>query len=405
MKDEPTGAHNYQILLSRFTSSGQWDRVLETAREWLSHDPEETAAHMGAAQALINLKRYADAERHLTRVVAANPDNDVAHRFMANIHFNQNRFKAADESIQRALSLDPNDAHNWFYLAWMAYKQGDPASARKYAEKSRELAPRNADIINLLALCNSRDPAQKGRTLEEYRKALELEPENAQVHNNIGVYQLNVGKNYADAEACFRRALFFNPALKVARSNLFIAIKHRDRVYRLLCAPRDGIYKMAAFMRARRKDGWFLYLGLTLLWILLFRFALGVLILWFALVWPMLKTYEYLTVGDIRAQAGEIGARRGGLFGYRQWPLRLRLSILALLLLFFWGAIALFAVGAQAGKLSDNGQALLGLLMFAGVMVFICIWIYAKAKRMKAAFWARRRAKKVEHLLESESGE
>src|SRR5271156_6480490 len=31
------------------------------------------------------------------------------------------------------------------------------------------------------------------------------------------------------------------------------------------------------------------------------------LVLWFALVWPLTRVYEYLTIGDIRAQTGELG--------------------------------------------------------------------------------------------------
>ena len=53
---------NYAILLSRFSSSGQWDRVLDTAREWLSLNPENIPAHLAAGQALNNLDRHAEAE-------------------------------------------------------------------------------------------------------------------------------------------------------------------------------------------------------------------------------------------------------------------------------------------------------------------------------------------------------
>ncbi len=61
------------MLILRFSGSGQWDRMLETAREWLAGDPESVRAHMAAGQALLNLKRYAEAESHLRRGLASEP--------------------------------------------------------------------------------------------------------------------------------------------------------------------------------------------------------------------------------------------------------------------------------------------------------------------------------------------
>ena len=404
MKNQGADFPNYQILISRFTSSSQWDRALETAREWLARDPENTRAHFTAAQALINLKRYSDAEPHLARVLAGNPENDTAHRFMSIVQFHQKKFSAADESIHKALSLDPNDAYHWYHLAWMAHKQGDAASAMKYAEKARQLSPRNPDVINLLALCTPNDPANNARILQQYHEALEIEPENPEVHNNIGVYRLDVEKNYATAEECFRRALFFDPSLKVARTNLFVALKHRDTVYRVLCWPKDFIFSIFAFIRERRRQSIWLYLLILPLWILAFRFVLGGLALWFMVVWPMVKAYEYLTIGDIRARAGEIGAKRGGVLGYRRWPLRLRLALFGALLISFWGGMAFLGRQNEVFNSGENGQAWLGFIIFAGLLILLAFWLRAKWRKGQIRFHTRRRTKQIDRLLEPETG-
>ena len=62
---------NYRVLTARFASSSQWERTLETAREWLSVEPENTEAHMAAGQALVYLDRHSEAERHIAMVLAA----------------------------------------------------------------------------------------------------------------------------------------------------------------------------------------------------------------------------------------------------------------------------------------------------------------------------------------------
>src|SRR5215813_4796359 len=121
---------NYKNLISRFVSSGQWESTLETARQWLSVEPENINAHYAAGRTLVTLNRYVEAEPHVTRVLAESPDHIDAHRLMAVIHSTAGRFKAADESIQKAISLDPTEGGSWYELARMCYSHGNQASAK-----------------------------------------------------------------------------------------------------------------------------------------------------------------------------------------------------------------------------------------------------------------------------------
>lgn len=392
MSHQGKDIQNHRILLSRFISSRQWDRALETAREWLAAEPENPRAHFAAGQSLINLKRYPEAEPHLAKTLASEPENATAHRFMSIVLFHRQRFKAADEAIQKALSLDPNDAYNWYHLAWMLYKHGRLVLARTYAEKARALAPRDSDIVNLLALCTPKNEESNWLRRRQYEEALALEPENSQVHNNLGVYYLESEKDYAQAEACFRRALFFDPALQVSRANLFITLKHRDTVYRVLCAPRDFICQVLGLARRHR----LLYFVTLPLWLIAIRFLLGGLALWFLLVWPTLKVYEYLTIGDIRAQAGELGARRGGFLGYRRWPLRTRLAIFILVLVVFWGGLA-----GLAWRDPAHASVVLGLAIAAGLLIWLALWLRAKWKQGFFKYRPRHSTRRMEKLLQS----
>jgi tetratricopeptide (TPR) repeat protein len=397
-----SNAPNYRILISRFSASGQWDRVLETARDWVAADPENARAHLAAGQALLNLKRYPEADPFLRRALAGEPQNSVAHRFISIAHFHGGRFKEADEAIQKAISLSPEDHYNWYHLAWMFYRQGDRLSARKYAERARQLAPRDADVVNLLALCAPSGGAASEQKLRQYEAALELDPENAEVHNNIGAYHLNVTRDFVAAEECFRRALFFDPALKTARANLFLAVKHRDRVYQVICVPRDGLLQGFSMMRRARKKGFLVYLLLLPVWILAFRFLLAALILWCLLIWPMGKVYEFLTIGDIRAQAGEVGSRRGGFLGYRRWPVRVRLSIFAVCLVSFWAAVAgAVFYGRSSAETEDTADLIGGLLIAGVIMFFVFLGLRRMVRESRVKSLARKRARRMAGILET----
>ncbi len=394
MSNPGTNTPDFQVLANRFAASGQWERALETARDWLNAEPANELAHLVAGQSLVNLKRHAEAEPHVNRALACNPENDFAHRLASMIHFDARRFKAADEAIHRAISLDPEDAFHWYHLAWMSYEQGDRVSAAKFAEKARKLAPRDADIANLLALCAADHAATPAQTLRRYHEALELDPENSSIHNNIGVYHLNVTRDYAAAEECFRRALFFDPSCRIARPNLFLTIKHRDLLYRALCAPKDLLVGAASLASRARKQSILVYLLLLPLWIFMFRFVLGGLLLWCLFIWPLVKVYEYLTLGDLLSKAGEVGARRGGLLGYRRWPLKLRLGIFAASLLAFWGGVAWLWTFPE-------GKSLFGAVLGIGILVALITWLVKSMKGSRAQAHARRRSRRMADLLEN----
>jgi tetratricopeptide (TPR) repeat protein len=402
MSSEATSGPDYGILTHRFLSSKQWDRALSAAHEWLGKEPENLHAHRVAAQSLINLNREPEAQSHLERVLAGNPEDDFAHRLMSITQFEQGRFKAADDSIRKAISLDPNDAFHWHHLARMSYNQGDRTTARKCAEKARALNPRNADILNLLILCEPDGAANVQVKILRYQQALELDPENANLHNNMGAQYLDGLKDYAQAEACFRRALFIDPSSKMFRGNLFIAMKHRDLVYRILCAPKDFLLMIFGVFGDLRQKSWLLYFLLIPIWLVMFRFALGGLILWFALVWPLTKVYEYLTIGDLKAKAGEVGARRGGVLGYRKWSLQFRLSLFGIFLVSFWGMVAwLFLANSDSKPGNPNRfYELIGILIFFAALAFLIYWIRRVIRSHRATHAARHRAMQVAAILE-----
>ncbi|MDR3459746.1 MAG: tetratricopeptide repeat protein [Verrucomicrobiae bacterium] len=398
MNSEGTDAPDYGVLTQRFISSKQWDRALSAAREWLGKEPENVRAHRAAAQSLVNLERHAEARTHLEKVLAGKPNDGFAHRLMSMVHFQEKRFKQADESIQRAIAIDPQDAFHWHHLARMSYQQGDSVTARKSAEKARELNPRDPDILNLVILCEPNSPDMVPRKIRRYEEALALDPENAYLHNNIGVQYLAL-KDQAKAEECFRRALFFNPSVKLFQRNLLITVKQRDAFYRALCAPKDMLFKLlGGFARVGRRNI-LLYLLMIPVWLIAFRFILTGLALWFTLVWPLTKVYEYLTIGDIRAQAGELGARRGGLFGYRKWSVNVRLSLFAVILVLFWGGLV-FAVMNNAGLPSRDDAVVLYVVLFA-IIIFLlaAAWLRAKLKQRVRAAAARKRARRFENIL------
>jgi len=326
-------AQQFGTMLRRLLESRQWDRALEVAREWLSQDPENPDAHLAAGHALVNLQQYPAAEVHVAKALAARPNHGFALRLASIACFHQQKMAKADEHIQRAIELQPNDPMHWYQLALMRYRQGLLEAAEKHAKRALELQPENADTINLIAICQRGNP--RGQ-LAQYLRALEIDPENGVVHTNLGAYYLNSAHDHAAAEASFRRALQCDPTNRAAQQNLFAVLRLRDPMYRVLTWPRALLRRASWGGRDRTAMA---RIALLLLWLILGRYFMALFAIWLMLVWPVVKAYETLTVGDIRAKAGVAGARRGGWQGFHRWPLAARLAIFALLVLSFWGGL------------------------------------------------------------------
>jgi Flp pilus assembly protein TadD len=389
MRGSTAGVPDFQVLLSRLISSGQWDRAWEFAQEWLCAEPENWRAHLAAGQAAIRLKRYAQARPHIDRVLAIDPDNSFAHRLLSILQFNAGQFGPADESIRKAISLAPNDPSHWYHLAWMCHRQGSLAAARSCLEKARELSPNDPDIINLQALCEPDSPKAAERKFQHYRQALELNAQNADVHNNLGVHYLDVEKDLQAAEACFRRSLSLNPASVTARKNLFLTLKRRDPVFRTLHAPWDLLNRGLLLFRKSRGRYFLLFLLILPIWVFAAPYVMGAAALWFLFFWPLVKVYERLTLGDLRAKVGEIGARKG-LLGYHRWPLRVRLGIFSAFLVTFWGGMAY-----ACWRWPDVFKVAVVLL----VLGFCLYSVRLAVKRSRVEAHGKKRAKIVQSLL------
>jgi hypothetical protein len=111
----------------------------------------------------------------------------------------------------------------------------------------------------------------------------------------------------------------------------------------------------------------------------------------------MTRYYEYLAIGDLRSEAGEIGARRGGFLGYRGWPRWLRLTLFTAGLGGFWFGV-LRRIFTEDGDGGGNGRA--GLVVISLVVAAV---LALKMVEVSRRFEGRLRSWRRERLLKTMS--
>lgn len=378
-----TARERYATLLWRLSSSSQWERSLAVARDWLAEEPDSVDAHQHAAHALVNLERYPEAYEHARKALTGDPHRPFLHRLASVACFGRSDQRGADHHVAEAIRLNPHDAMNWYHLARMRYRFGAHEAAARHARHALELAPHNADIVNLLALCEGADPAQR---YARYQHALALDPENAIVHNNLGVHHLNVDRDADAAAGWFRRALLHDPADRDAQRNLILALRLRDPFYRFLQFPRRfiGGFGMS------RAHGWSGNAGRLLLLMYCGNVVLLVYGLWLLFGLPFFKGYEALTLPDIREQAGVVGARRGGVFGFWRWPRAVRVALLVV----GYAAVCAGGYWLAVRWVPGGSAAVWHSLLIAGfataVLVLVSRALYRWSKQLRRWYVTRR---------------
>ena len=375
-----TPRERFATLLWRLIGSQQWDRALGVARDWLAEEPDCVEAHQPAAQSLVNLDRFPEAHDHAQRALAGAPHRAFLHRLASIACFHQGYKRPARHHAAEAIRLEPNDAMNWYHLGRMHYQDGQNALGAQHARHARELAPHNADILNLLALCEADGPLPRIRL---YEQALALDPENAVVHNNVGVHHLNHAQSaadYARAAGFFRRALEIDPTDAQARRNLRTTLREGDPVYRFLRWPRRFFDRIT--LRIGR--AWLQVFYALLVWAV-FNYAMLIAYgAWLVFGQPLLRSYEWLTEPDVRAQTGELGARRRDPF--RRGPRWARVGGL-----FVGYAGTLAVLWSFLSRVDwEQHSAWLGALMAIAVIEILGHWLYEGGKFARRRFLAWR---------------
>jgi tetratricopeptide (TPR) repeat protein len=236
---------------------------------------------------LIKQKRYAEAERMLKELVAADstdvqclallaevnllqdrldvarnivsnaigiaPDEPVLFYIKSRIAMEEEKYQDAEQDIRQALALEPGDADYVALLAHINVTRKQYQEGLDIANKALEI-----DAENLLAL-NTRSTAllKLNRSQESFNTiegALREAPNNAYTHANYGWGLLEKGDRKKALEH-FREALKSDPNFKYAQSGMVEALKASNPIYRLFL-------KYAFWMsNLTSKYQWFVIIG------------------------------------------------------------------------------------------------------------------------------------------------
>lgn len=124
------------------------------------------------------------------------------------------RFPLAEHKLLRAINADEKFVPAYVNLAIVSQKLGKTGEARQFAQKARELAPRDPRVIALLGNLLAQNQDLAG-AIDTYREGIKTNPDDAMLTYNLAV-SLMKRQNYEEAILYFSKASELAPGSEIA---------------------------------------------------------------------------------------------------------------------------------------------------------------------------------------------
>jgi Flp pilus assembly protein TadD len=203
------------------------DEAIAQLRRALELRPKFPQAMSNLGGALAKKEQFGAAERLIRSALRLDPQLADAHGNLANVLMHRGQRAAAMKHFKRALALAPNKVTHRMNMGWAFELSGDHVLAIRQFELVLAGQPRHVGALRVIGRLMVRHRRPK-EAIPYYRRAIALRPDDAELHNDLGV-ALALSGGLAQAIRHFRMALKLSPTHAKARDNLTRALARTGR--------------------------------------------------------------------------------------------------------------------------------------------------------------------------------
>lgn len=291
---DPANADAHYILGSTYLLQDKPDEAVAPLQEAVRLRPDFVEALQALGQALMGQEAWQDALAVYERLANLTPQDASVYLALGDAHSRLGHLEDAAAAYQQAVEVEPN-AMAYVLLGLMKVQMGDTEGAIAAYQQALALEPDNPSAHQSLGnayqmLGRNEDAAGEYRkaiaqnetaflqvqlgtalgrlgradeALAALQRALELDPQAAEAHNQMGIVYANQG-NLAEAEAAYRAAIdldganplyYFSLAQMAYRQcSLSTAVQAQSQAVAL--TPETGDYKiyLAALYEAQGRN-------------------------------------------------------------------------------------------------------------------------------------------------------
>ncbi len=195
-----------------YSAQGNYEASVASFETANSTRPGSSNALIDLSIAYFHLGQFAKGVEPLQRVIAGDAKNAAAHHMLGKTYFMMGEFDKAGRELEETLRLTPGDYDAEYTLGLAFLKRKDVAKAKELYERMAErLGSRPA--LRVLIGRAYRETGFLPESIEEFKKAIALDPKFPRVHYYLGLTYLykDGAARIPDAMEEFRIELAANP--------------------------------------------------------------------------------------------------------------------------------------------------------------------------------------------------
>lgn len=236
-------AEAYARLGKVLLAGGEYQKAIKAIDRAVAYGNVSEAVLIDLAAACFNAQQYEKAIEPLKKALTANFRSAPARHLLGKTHFMLRQFDRAVIELEVALKLAPADFDTAYTLALAHLKLQQLAPARQIFSRLLQKLGSRPEVHNLMGRAY-RETKHFDQAIEEFKKAIALDPKYPRAHYNLGLsYLLKDGPlKLKEAAAEFEIELAIHPEEFLAIYNLGLVYvverKHAEAVVLLEKAAR-----------------------------------------------------------------------------------------------------------------------------------------------------------------------
>nr|CRH06902.1 conserved protein of unknown function [Include 7 copies of TPR repeat] [Candidatus Magnetococcus massalia] len=192
IKQKPTHAAALFNLAQVLVMNSQTEQAVQISLNLLKYYPNHPGGHNLIGNQYLQLKRFAEAEKHLIKARELTPQEHVVHYNLGNLYTDLQRFAEAERAYQETLRIKPDYISAWINLGRCYLINHQLERGIAALEQCLKRDPNQYGAIANLAAAHKM-LGQLDKAHDYYVRSLELKPDDANVVTNWGIYNLLQG--------------------------------------------------------------------------------------------------------------------------------------------------------------------------------------------------------------------
>jgi tetratricopeptide (TPR) repeat protein len=202
------------------------DEAKALYQDRLAARPDDLSIRERLADLLAYRGELAAAETEWNKLLDSLPDVEPWRTALATVLLQQDKLDLALHEYERVLRGDGKSAIAEFGAGSVLEKQRRWFEAGRHYAAALRLNPNYAEVENNLGLMRIESAGDVAGAVEHYRAALRMNEESAETHNNLALALAALGDHDGAIEH-YRRALALNPSMSGTRMNLAALLARR----------------------------------------------------------------------------------------------------------------------------------------------------------------------------------